>query len=261
MVSNTFLKVILEDSFSNLSFPNTFSTISQEQVYNINMKILVIEDEKRVANYLKKGLELQTHAVDIAYDGQKGFDLAFDENYSLIILDRMLPQIDGLTICQELRQAGIKTPILMLTAKTQVKDKVEGLNSGADDYLSKPFSFSELLARVHALGRRQSKLINRQLTQDSLSLDLLTLEVKRVGKPINLSKREYALLEFLMRHPGQILTKEQITNQVWSYESDVLPNSAQVYLGYLRKKIDQAFPNETPLIHTIRGFGYKFGKK
>lgn len=225
------------------------------------MKILVIEDEKKVAKYIKKGLELKTHSVDIALDGEIGLDLALDEHYELIILDRMLPKIDGIKICQQLRTSNIKTPILMLTAKNEVTDRVEGLNCGVDDYLGKPFSFAELLARINALGRRPSQLTNNQLKEDSLILDLLNFEVKRANKKINLSKREFSLLEFLMRHKGQVLDKDQITEQVWSYESDVLPNTAQVYLGYLRKKIDQAFPKEAPLIHTVRGFGYKFGKK
>lgn len=225
------------------------------------MKILVIEDEKKVAKYIKKGLELKTHNVDIALDGEVGLDFALDENYELIILDRMLPKIDGIKICQQLRTSNIKTPILMLTAKNEVADRVEGLNCGVDDYLGKPFSFAELLARINALGRRPSQLTNNQLKEDSLILDLLNFEVKRANKKIDLSKREFSLLEFLMRHKGQVLDKDQITEQVWSYESDVLPNTAQVYLGYLRKKVDQAFPKETPLIHTVRGFGYKFGKK
>ncbi len=225
------------------------------------MKILVIEDEKKVAKYIKKGLELKTHSIDIALDGETGLDLALDENYELIILDRMLPKIDGIKICQQLRTSNIKTPILMLTAKNEIVDRVEGLNCGVDDYLGKPFSFDELLARINALGRRPSQLTNNQLKEDSLTLDVLNFEVKRANKKIDLSKREFSLLEYLMRHKGQVLSKNQITEQVWSYESDVLPNTAQVYLGYLRKKIDQAFPKETPLIHTIRGFGYKFGKK
>ena len=225
------------------------------------MKILVIEDEKRVAQYIKKGLELRAHSVDLAYNGEEGFDLAGTEPYELIILDRMLPKLSGIDICRQLRQAKKNSPIIMLTAKTEVGDRVEGLNAGADDYLGKPFSFIELLARINALSRRPSKIIDEILTEGSLSLNTVSFEVERAGKAINLSKREFALLEFLMRHQRQILSKEQLTQQAWSYESDVLPNTAQVYLGYLRTKIDQAFPQEDPLIHTVRGFGYKFGKE
>ncbi|KUK79678.1 MAG: Two component transcriptional regulator, winged helix family [Microgenomates bacterium 39_7] len=224
------------------------------------MKILVVEDEKRVAQYIKKGLELRSHSVDVTNDGEEGLDLACSEPYELIILDRMLPKLSGVKICQQLRQAKKHIPIIMLTAKTEVADRVEGLNAGADDYLGKPFSFIELLARINALARRPVKIMDEVLTEGTLSLNTISFEVKRGKKPINLSKREFALLEFLMRHPGQILSKEQLTQQVWSYESDVLPNTAQVYLGYLRTKIDQAFPDEEPLIHTVRGFGYKFGK-
>lgn len=226
------------------------------------MKILVIEDEKRVAQYIKKGLELRAHTVDLAYDGEDGLDFALSEPYEIIILDRMLPKTSGIEVCQQLRELNNHTPVLMLTAKTDVQDRVEGLSAGADDYLGKPFSFVELLARINALARRPVKIASTEkLEEDSLILDTISLQVTRAKKAIELSKREFALLEFLMRHPNQVLSKEQITQQVWSYESDVLPNTAQVYLGYLRKKIDQAFPEEAPLIHTVRGFGYKFGKE
>lgn len=221
------------------------------------MKILVVEDEHRIAQYIKKGLELKSHIVDVVYDGEQGFDLAINEQYDIIILDRMLPKLDGITFCRQLRQEPIHTPILMLTARTQVEDRVEGLNSGADDYLGKPFAFTELIARVNALCRRPKTKVIEILTVDNLSLNTNTLEVSRSGKQITLSRKEYALLEFLLRHPGQIFNPEQLTEQVWNYESEVLPNTAQVFIGYLRNKIDRNFPKEKPLIKTMRGFGYK----
>lgn len=223
------------------------------------MKILVIEDEHRIANYIKKGLEVKSYVVDVAYDGAEGFDLADGEKYDVIILDRMLPSMTGMEICKQLRAAGNHTPILMLTAKTQVEDRVEGLDAGADDYLGKPFAFTELLARVRALSRRPQKQVNEVLQCGSLQLNPTSFAVTRAGKSISLSRKEFALLEFLMRHEGQVLSKDQLTEQVWSYDSDVLPNTAQVYIGYLRNKVDRAFPKEKPLINTVRGFGYKFG--
>lgn len=221
------------------------------------MKILVIEDEQRIARYIKKGLELKSHIVDLASDGQIGFDLASEEKYDLIILDRMLPKLDGFKVCQQLRDQKIGTPILMLTAKNQLEDRVEGLNAGADDYLGKPFAFVELLARVTALGRRPQKTNEPILKVGPLTLNQVSFEVKRSRQPIKLSKKEFALLEFLMRHPNQVFSPEQLTEQVWSYDSDVLPNTAQVYMGYLRQKIDHQFKHEPALIHTVRGFGYK----
>lgn len=221
------------------------------------MKVLVIEDEHKIANSIKKGLEQESYAVDVAYDGIEGFDLAASEPYDVILLDLLLPGMDGITLCKKLREGGVHTPVLMLTAKGQLEDKVTGLNSGADDYLVKPFAFSELLARIRALTRRQSSNKTTILTFDDLSLYTTTYEVKRAEKLINLSRKEFALLEYLMRHPGQILTKEKIIEGVWSYESDILPNTVEVYIGYLRNKIDRAFPGKKKLIHTIRGFGYK----
>lgn len=221
------------------------------------MKILVIEDEPRIAKYIKKGLELKSHIVDVAHDGGEGYDLASVEKYDVIILDRMLPQLNGMEICRKLRNEKNPTPILMLTAKTQVEDRVEGLEAGADDYLTKPFAFAELLARLNALSRRPPQTTSNILQAGNLILNNTTNQVIRNGKSINLSKKEYALLEFLLRHQGQTLTKEQLLEQVWAYDSDVLPNTVQVYIGYLRTKIDRAFPKEQKLIHTIRGFGYR----
>ncbi len=223
------------------------------------MRILIIEDEHKIANSIKKGLEQEAYAVDIAFDGEEGYDLASTEEFDLIILDLMLPKIDGMTICKNLREEGIHTSILMLTAKGQIEDKVNGLNCGADDYLTKPFSFLELLARIKALTRRPKQVIDPILKVNGLTLNTTNYEVKRLEKLIKLSKKEYALLEYFMRHKGKILTKDQIINHVWEYDSDVLPNTVEVYVGYLRNKIDKQFKNEKPLIQTLRGFGYKIG--
>ncbi len=221
------------------------------------MKILVVEDEKRIANNIKKGLEIKSMAVDVSYDGLDGFDLAESEEYDVIVLDLMLPGMNGLEICRKLRRSGKNTPILMLTARNEVEARVEGLESGADDYLGKPFNFEELLARIKALARRKENKMKMKLRVDNLVLDTSSFEVKRAGKTINLSKKEYGLLEFLMKNKGQIFSKEELTDKVWSFESEVLTNTAQVYIGYLRNKIDSAFPKESGLIKTVRGFGYK----
>ncbi len=225
------------------------------------MKVLVVEDEHKIANSIKKGLEQESYAVDVAYDGNDGYDLASSESYDLMILDLMLPGLSGIEICKKLRTNSIHTPILILTAKGQLKDKVDGLDSGADDYLTKPFAFEELLARSRALIRRPHATSGTVLCLDDLSLNTLTYEVKRGAKSIQLSSKEYALLEYLLRHIGKTITKEQIINHVWNYDSDVLPNTVEVYVGYLRNKIDKPFPEKTNLIHTIRGFGYKLEKK
>jgi DNA-binding response OmpR family regulator len=225
------------------------------------MRLLIVEDEHKIANSIKKGLEQETYAVDVAYDGEVGFDLASSEDYDAIILDLMLPKMDGITICKKLRtEENVHTPILILTAKGEIEDKVEGLNSGADDYLPKPFAFAELLARIRALTRRPRQALNSTLSVEDLTLNSDTFEVERSGKKIELSKTEFALLEFLMRHPNKVLTKDQIINHVWEYDADVLPNTVEVYIGYLRNKIDKPSKDKKPLIHTIRGFGYKIGK-
>lgn len=223
------------------------------------MRVLIVEDEHKIANSLKKGLEQESYAVDLAYDGTIGYDLAAIEDYDIIILDLMLPGIDGIEICQRLRAEKIHTPILILTAKDQLGDKVAGLNAGADDYLVKPFAFAELLARIKALTRRPKDALGTTLTVDDLKLDTLTYEVKRANHLIRLSKKEFALLGYFLRHPGKILTKDQIIAHVWNYDADVLPNTVEVYVGYLRDKVDKPFKNRPPLIHTIRGFGYKLG--
>ncbi|MFZ1812562.1 MAG: response regulator transcription factor [Candidatus Saccharimonadales bacterium] len=224
------------------------------------MKILVIEDEYKIARAVRLGLEQERAVVEVCEDGPSGLAAAEGDDYDVIVLDRMLPGgIDGIEICERLRRAGNKTPILMLTAKVQIRDRVAGLNAGADDYLTKPFSFEELLARIRALMRRPQDTIDNILTVADLSLDTIRYEVSRGGKPIELTQTEFALLEYLMRNAGRTLSKTTIINHVWDFDSDVLPNTVEAYIGYLRNKIDKPFPKVAPLIHTVRGFGYKLG--
>ena len=225
------------------------------------MKILVVEDEHRIANSIKKGLEQERYTVDLVYDGAEGYDLASTEDYDLVILDLMLPGMNGLEICKKLRKVDNHVPILILTAKSQTEDKVEGLNNGADDYLTKPFSFEELVARVRALSRRpKNTIIDTVLKVSSLEINTQSFGVKRAGKQIDLSSKEFSLLEYLVRNKGRTLTKEQIINHVWDYEADILPNTVEAHIRNLRKKIDYPFKNKKPLIKTVRGFGYKIEK-
>jgi DNA-binding response OmpR family regulator len=219
------------------------------------MKVLVVEDEHKIATSLKKGLEQESYTVDVAFDGESGLDFALGEDYDIVILDRMLPGMDGLTICQKMREKGIHTPVLVLTAKGLIQDRVEGLDSGADDYLVKPFAFEELLARIRALARRPKTSIGETLSIADLELNPKTSAVTRGGKSIQLSNKEFSLLEYLLRHKNQIVTKEQIITHVWDYDANILPNTVEVYMGYLRTKIDKPFSSH--LLHTIRGFGYK----
>jgi two-component system, OmpR family, response regulator len=223
------------------------------------MRVLIIEDEHRIANTIKKGLEQEHYVADVAYDGETGFDLASSEDFDVIILDVMLPKMDGFEVCQKLREEGIHTPILMLTAKGQTQDKVDGLNTGADDYLTKPFSFEELVARIRALSRRANHIVDTTLIVDDLELNTQTFEVKRDGELIPLSSKEFALLEYLMRNAKKVLKKEQIINHVWNYDADILPNTVEVYIRNLRRKIDIPFQDKKPLLQTARGFGYKIG--
>jgi len=224
------------------------------------MRILVVEDDHKIANAIKKGLEQEKYAVDVAYDGANGMGSALTFEYDLIVLDRMLPEVDGIKIAKALREKKINTPILILTAKDKIQDRVEGLNAGADDYLVKPFAFEELLARVRALLRRPQKTNDDLLNIQDLELDRKTFEVKRAGQKIKLSSKEFALLEYMMRNPDKILTKENIIAHVWDYDADILPNTVEVYVGYLRNKIDKPFPKKPSLIITSRGFGYKIEK-
>lgn len=224
------------------------------------MRILLVEDEHKIANALKTGLEQHHYAVDIAYDGDEGLGMASSQPYDLLILDIMLPgQVDGLGIVRQLRKANNHVPILLLTAKDKVLDKAYGLNTGADDYLVKPFAFVELIARVRALLRRPREALQRKLTYDNLSLDLEDFIVTRADNVINLTHKEFALLEYFMRHPQKVLSKDTITQHVWDYDADILPNTVEVYVGYLRNKIDKPFKTSRPLINTKRGFGYIFG--
>jgi len=213
------------------------------------MRILIVEDEHRIANTIKKGLEQERFAVDVAYDGEEGLDFALSEDYDVLVLDLMLPKRDGLEICKKVREEGNHTPILILTAKGQIQDKVEGLNSGADDYLTKPFSFDELLARIRALTRRPKESLQTTLSTKNITLDAKTFETKVKGKNVGLTSKEFALLEYLMRNKNKVTKKDEIINHVWDYDANILPNTVEVYIRNLRKKgID---------IETIRGFGYK----
>ena len=225
------------------------------------MRILVVEDEHKIGSSIKKGLEQESYAVDLSFTGNQGYDLAVSEEYDLIILDLLLPGMNGIEIVTSLREKQIHTPILMLTAKGQIEDKVTGLNAGADDYLTKPFAFEELLARIRALIRRPKDSLPAVLTFDDLSLDTISFNVRRDGKLINLSSKEFSLLEYLLRHQNRVLKKDQIINHVWDYDADILPNTVEVYIGYLRNKIDKPFKDKASLIQTVRGFGYKIGVK
>lgn len=221
------------------------------------MRILVVEDERKIANALKRGLQQESFAVDVSLTGDDGLAMALDEPYDLIVLDRMLPGVDGLTICQKLREAKKDMPIIMLTAKDAIGDRVAGLNSGADDYLIKPFAFEELLARIRSLLRRPAQVVSSVLTCGDLSLDTQTFEVTRAKKRVSLTSKEFALLEYLLRNQKKVLTKDTIISHVWDYDADILPNTVEVYMSYLRNKIDRAFPDLPDLVHTLRGFGYK----
>jgi len=218
------------------------------------MRILIVEDEKKVAAFIKKGLEEETYAVDVAYDGEDGLHMGVENQYDLIILDLMLPIIDGLNVLSRLRGKKIETPILLLTAKDSVEDKVTGLNTGADDYLTKPFAFSELLARIRVLLRRGKAETKTVLQIDGLSLDLVSHKVKRSNEEIELTGKEYSLLEYFMRNQGKVLTRTMIAEHVWDYNFDTFTNVIDVYVNHLRKKIDKGYPEK--LLHTLRGVGY-----
>ena len=218
------------------------------------MRVLVIEDEPGVASFLKKGLREASYAVDLADNGVDGLHLASTENYDAIVLDLMLPGKDGFTLLRELRGKGSTTPVICLTARDAVTDRIKGLDLGADDYLSKPFSFSELLARIRALLRRGQALSGNPIVVGDLTIDVLARDVTRGGKRIDLSPNEYALLEYLSRNAGQVLTRTMILEHVWDMNQDPMTNVVDVHINRLRKKVDSG--HETPLIHTIRGVGY-----
>lgn len=236
-----------------------FSAYSHINRYNILMRILVVEDEIKIADSIKHGLETQKYAVDVAYEGDSGLAMALSEPYDLVILDRMLPGIDGLSILQQIRNKNIQVPIIFLTAKDTVLDRAAGLNMGADDYLIKPFAFVELIARVRALLRRPKTADSTVLKCDNLILDPQKSEVRRGDNAINLSQKEFALLEYFMQNPNRPLSKEALIAHVWNYDSNILPNTVEVYVGYLRSKIDKPFRKSKNLIATRRGFGYVFG--
>ena len=220
------------------------------------MRVLLVEDEHKISAYIKRGLEEQEYAVDAAYTGLEALDWEETVNFDLIILDILLPEMDGLSVCRALRKRGSRVPILMLTARDTVDDRVAGLDAGADDYLVKPFALKELLARLRALARRLNESPKEILLQMSdLSLDTLTQRVKRGGKPITLASKEFAMLECLMRYPDRVLSRTQIAEHVWNYDVFNHSNVVDVYIRNLRRKIDDPF--ELKLIHTVRGSGYR----
>lgn len=218
------------------------------------MRLLVVEDEQKVARFVKQGMEEEGYAVDVASDGEAGLLMALDEVHDLIILDIQLPKKDGLQVMQALRQSGCQTPILLLTVRAAIEDKVLGLNAGADDYLTKPFAFQELVARVRALLRRGAEAMPPTLQIADLMLDPTQRLVKRGEKKIELTAREYTLIHYFMRNPDRVLTRTMIAEHVWDYNFDSGTNVIDVYVNYLRKKIDAG--HEPKLLHTVRGVGY-----
>ena len=223
------------------------------------MRILLIEDDIAISRLLKEGLEDESYAVDVAHDGSEGYRTAVADEYDVIILDIMLPGMNGYEVCRALRNDGNKTPILMLTARDAERDIVEGLDTGADDYLAKPFSFDVLLARIRSLLRRPNEKLEEILQVGDLKLDPSLKKVTRASQEINLTAKEYGVLEYLMRNKGKVLSKEQIISHVWDFDADVLPNNVELFIMFLRRKIDKPFKSK--LIHTVSGFGYKLEEK
>ena len=221
------------------------------------MRILIVEDERRLSSIIKKGFVEDGFAVDQAFDGEEGLYLAQSEQYDLIVLDIMLPKVDGIALCRELRKNNIKTPVLMLTAKSTTEDKVAGLDSGADDYITKPFSFVEFRSRVHALIRRSHQDSSPVLKALDVEVDPLKHTVARFGKPINLTPKEFSILELLLRHKGEVVTRTMIIEHVWDYNFDGMSNIVDVFVVTLRKKIDSG--SKAKLIETVHGVGYKVG--
>ena len=218
------------------------------------MRILVVEDEKKVSSFIKRGLEEENYEVETAADGEEGLAMAAEKSYDLVVLDWMLPKKDGLAVVKELRSRKTMTPVLMLTAKDSLEDIVAGLDSGSDDYLTKPFAFAELLARVRALMRRSELDRGAEIRFADLRLDPVTHKVWRKDKEIDLTAKEYGLLEYFMRNPHQVLTRTMIAEHVWDYTFHSFTNIIDVYVNYLRKKIDREADKK--LIHTVRGVGY-----
>lgn len=219
------------------------------------MRILVVEDEKKLASVIKRGLEEQDYAVDVSHDGEDGLAMAQAQPYDLIILDVMLPGLDGLTVCRRLRAQRLNVPILILTGRDTVDDRVAGLDSGADDYLIKPFAYGELLARVRALLRRDGHSKDPVLRVADIEIDTVSHEVRRAGRAIELTSKEYAILEYFARNPNRVLTRTQIAEHVWDYAFMAESNVVDVYLGYLRRKLGDT--QEPRLLRTIRGTGYQ----
>jgi heavy metal response regulator len=219
------------------------------------VRVLVVEDEPGIAQFVRQGLSEAGYAVDVARDGREGLDYALSAEYDLLILDILLPMMDGLCLLRELRNQGIKVPVLLLTARDRIEDRVAGLDAGADDYLVKPFAFSELLARLRALLRRPALQVDTVLRIGDLEMDTARREVRRAGRLIELSPREFMLLEYLMRHPGQVLTRTQIAEHVWNFDFYSNSKVVDIYIGYLRRKVDRGFAQ--PLLHTLRGVGYR----
>lgn len=219
------------------------------------MRVLVVEDERRLAGIIRRGLTEEGYAVDTAYDGEEAKYQAENTPFDLIVLDIMLPKKDGITVCRELRQAKVNTPILMLTARDRVQDRVAGLDSGADDYLVKPFAFSELLARIRAILRREASSKTSRIEVGDLALDTLTREVWRGQRKVELTTREYSMLEYFMRHPNVVITRTMLEENVWDYAFDGMSNIIDVYIRRLRRNIDRE--GEDSLIQTIRGAGYR----
>jgi len=220
------------------------------------MRVLIVEDEKRITDAIRDGLKQEKFAVDVAYIGTDGYDLASTEDYDVIVLDWMLPEMDGIAICTRLRDANIHTPILLLTAKSLTNNIVDGLDCGADDYLTKPFEFEELISRIRALSRRPRQTLHSKLVVNNLILNPTTFEVTRDDKPIFLSSKEFAILEYLLRNKKTVINKQQIIDHVWNFDDDVLPNTVEVNIKNIRHKIEKQFPEERQLIKTVRGFGY-----
>jgi heavy metal response regulator len=218
------------------------------------MRLLVVEDEKKLAGFIRKGLEEEGYAVDVAPDGETGLDMALDGVHDLILLDIQLPRKDGLAVLRDLRRMKVATPVLLLTVRATIEDKVLGLDSGADDYLAKPFAFEELVARVRALLRRRSGVREPVLRAGDLTLDPARRTVYRGDDRIELTAREFSLLDYFMRNPGRVLTRTMITEHVWDYNFDPMTNVVDVYVNYLRRKID--LEGKPKLIHTVRGAGY-----
>lgn len=223
------------------------------------MTILVVEDEIKISKFIKKGLEMEHYTIDTAYDGEEALEKIQINSYDIIILDIMLPKIDGIEVCRQIRESKIDTPVIMLTAKDGVDDRVRGLDVGADDYLVKPFAFGELIARIRALLRREKMVKPTKLEVADLTLDPQTHEVYRGGKEISLSSKEYKLLDYMMRRPGHVCTRTMIGEHIWGYNFSDDSNVIDVYISYLRKKIDSGFRSR--LLHTVRDVGYKIQDK